>query len=132
MSRRAPVKSPVQTFALLFGMLYMLVGILGFVLAPDSGDKLFGVFQVNLLHNAIHLGIGAVFLFSSGSHERSKQVSLIIGIVYGVVAALGFANILVHDLIDANVPDDFLHMATAVLAVYFGTVGAEGGRPAMT
>ena len=121
-------KSPAQTFALAFGVVYLLIGILGFVLAPDEGDKLFGVFQVNLLHNVIHLAVGALFLFGSRSFATAKQVNLLIGIVYGLVALLGFADILVDDLIDANAADDFLHLATAVLALYFGTAGAAGTR----
>jgi hypothetical protein len=126
-------KSPVQTFALAFGVVYLLVGILGFVLAPDEGDKLFGVFQVNLLHNVIHLAVGALFLFGSRSFATAKQVSLLIGIVYGLVALLGFFDILVTEpdgLLDANAADNFLHLATAVLALYFGTAGAAGTRTA--
>lgn len=121
-------RSPAQTFALAFGVVYLLIGILGFVLAPDEGDKLFGVFQVNLLHNVIHLAVGALFLFGSRAHATAKQVSLLIGIVYGLVALLGFADIIVDDLIDANAADDFLHLATAVLALYFGTAGAAATR----
>lgn len=117
-------------FALVFGVVYLLVGILGFILAPDEGDKLFGIFQVNLLHNIIHLAVGALFLAGSSNHVRAKQVNLLIGVVYGLVAILGLANILVTDLLDANAADDFLHLASSVLALYFGTAGAEGARPA--
>lgn len=134
-TRSTHAKSPAQTFALGGGVFFLLIGILGFVLAPDEGDKLFGVFQVNLLHNLIHLAIGAVLLVGSSTHIRAKQVNLIVGIVYGVVALLGLADILVDapkGLIDANAADDFLHLATAVLALFFGTVGAEGARPAAT
>jgi hypothetical protein len=131
MATRAPsAKSPAQTFALVFGVVYLLVGILGFILAPDEGDKLFGIFQVNLLHNIVHLAVGALFLAGSATRERSKQVNLLVGVVYGVVAVLGFPDILVDDLLDANAADDFLHLATAALALYFGTIGAEGAGPA--
>jgi hypothetical protein len=116
-------------FALVFGVVYLLVGILGFIIADDA-DKIFGVFQVNVLHNLAHLAVGALFLVGSGQHATAKQVNLIIGIVYGLLAVLGLANILVDapdGLLVANDADDFLHLATAVLAVYFGTAGASGG-----
>jgi len=129
-TRTGSAKSPAQMFALVFGVVYLLVGILGFILAPDEGDKLFGVFQVNLLHNIVHLAVGALFLAGSAAHGRAKQVNMLVGVVYGLVALLGFANILVEDLLDANAADDFLHLASAVLALYFATAGAEGGRPA--
>jgi Domain of unknown function (DUF4383) len=132
-TRATSSKSPAQMFALAFGVVYLLVGILGFVLAPDEGDKLLGIFQVNVLHNVIHLAVGALFLAGSSTHARAKQINLVIGLVYGVVAILGLADILVDapdGLIDANAADDFLHLGTAVLALYFGTAGAEGGSPA--
>ena len=124
MSRTATLRSPAQQFALAGGVVFLLIGILGFVLAPDAGDKLFGLFQVNLLHNIIHIVIGSLFFAGSSTQTRAKQVNLLVGIVYGLVALLGFVGVLVDDLIDANAADDFLHLATAVLALYFGTVGA--------
>lgn len=134
MSTAASSKSPAQMFALVFGVLYLLIGILGFIIADDA-DKIFGIFQVNVLHNIAHLAVGALLLVGSGKHATAKQVNLIIGIVYGLLAILGLANILVDapdGLLVANDADDFLHLATAVLALYFGTAGAEGARPAIT
>lgn len=122
-------KTPAQTFALVLGVLYLMLGILGLVLAPDAGDKLLGVFQVNLLHNVIRLCIGGALLFASGTHVRAKQTNLVVGIVYGLVAALGLANLVVPDLLEANNADDLLHLVSAVLGVYFGTAGAQGTAP---
>ncbi|HEV3472282.1 MAG TPA: DUF4383 domain-containing protein [Actinomycetota bacterium] len=120
-------RSAAQTFALVFGVAYLLVGILGLILAPDSGDELFGVFRLNLLHNLAHLAIGGVLLIiGTRSHETAKRVNVSVGIFYGLLALLGIANVLVGDLLEANVADDFLHLSTAVLAIFFGTTGAEG------
>ena len=134
MSTAASSKSPAQMFALVFGVVFLLIGILGFIIADDA-NKIFGIFEVNLLHNIAHLAVGALFLVGSGKHATAKQVNLIIGIVYGLLAILGLANVVVDTpggLLDANDADDFLHLATAVLALYFGTAGAEGARPATT
>lgn len=121
-------RSAAQNFAYVFGMLYLLLGILGFILAPGSGDELWGVFALNLLHSLAHGVIGLALLFSSGSRANSKRVNLIVGIVYGALALLGFVDVVVDDLLKANTADDFLHLATATLAVFFGTIGAEGDR----
>jgi hypothetical protein len=131
-TRTSHSKSPAQTFALAAGVAFLLIGILGFILAPDEGDKLLGIFQVNLLHNIIHVAVGALFLAGTTTHVRAKQVNLLVGVVYGLVAILGFANIVVQDVLDANAADDFLHLASSVLALFFGTIGAEGSRPAVT
>ena len=131
-TRSTHVKSPAQQFALVFGVVYLLIGILGFSTVSGADDKLFDVFSINLLHNIVHLAVGAAFLIGSSTRPRAKKVSLVVGIVYGVVALLGFANILIVDLLDLNAADNFLHLATAVLSIYFGTAGAEGARPAVT
>ena len=120
-------RSAAQTFALVFGVLYLLIGILGLILAPGSGDELFGVFRLNLVHNIAHLLIGGVLLIvGTPTHERAKRVNLGVGIFYGILALLGIANVFVNDFLEANVADDYLHLSTAVLAIFFGTTGAEG------
>ena len=116
-------KTPAQTFALVFGGVYVLVGILGFFM-----DPILGIFEVNLLHNVAHLAVGGLFLAGSRTPQMAKQVSLIIGVVYGLLAILGFIGVLVEDLLDANMADHFLHLATAAVALYFGTAG--GTQPA--
>lgn len=120
MATATSAKTPAQTFALVFGAVYVLVGILGFLM-----DPILGIFEVNVLHNIAHLAVGGLFLMGSRTHAMAKQVSLIIGVVYGLLAILGFAGILVEDLLDANTADDFLHLATAALALYFGTAGGR-------
>jgi hypothetical protein len=120
MATAAGAKTPAQTFALVFGAVYVLVGILGFVM-----DPILGIFEVNLLHNIAHLAVGGLFLFGSKSPAGAKQISLIIGVVYGLLAVLGFMDVLVVDLLDANLADDFLHLGTALVALYFGTAGGK-------
>jgi hypothetical protein len=56
-------------------------------------------------------------------------VSLVLGFALGLVSVLGFVGALrflaIDDLAD---PDNFLHLVTAALALYFGSVGAEPSR----
>lgn len=125
MATAVGTKTPAQTFALVFGAVYVLVGILGFVM-----DPILGIFEINLLHNIAHLAVGGLFLYGSKSAAGAKQISLIIGVVYGLLAILGFLDVLVPDLLDANTADDFLHLATAAVALYFGTTGGTTAAPA--
>ncbi len=131
----ASAKSPAQMFALVFGAVYVLVGILGFFVADSftggqASDKLI-VFPVNHMHNIVHLLIGAALLFGSTRLDRARTVNLVVGVAYALVAVLGFLGVITPDLInDRGVADDFLHLATAILAIYFGTAGAAAPAPA--
>jgi Domain of unknown function (DUF4383) len=51
-----------KPLALLFGIVFLLVGILGFVPAVTSNEMLLGIFHVNTAHNIVHLASGIVFL----------------------------------------------------------------------
>jgi uncharacterized protein DUF4383 len=137
MARAAATRTPAQMFALVFGAVYLLIGILGFVVtgfdgfAAESYNEKLIVFPVNPLHNIVHLAIGAVWLGASSRHATAKSANLGIGVAYALVAVLGFAGVLNFLAIrNAASADNWLHVATAVLAIYFGTAGAEGTRPA--
>jgi uncharacterized membrane protein YuzA (DUF378 family) len=122
-------------FGLVFGAVYVLVGIAGFFVADQftggqAADKLI-VFPVNHMHNIVHLLIGGALLFGSTRADLAKSVNLIVGIAYALVAVLGFIGVITPELInDRGVADDFLHLATAILAIYFGTAGAVAPRSA--
>jgi hypothetical protein len=134
---RAATRTPAQLFALVFGAIYLLIGILGFVVTgfDDFASEVYGeeliFFPVNPLHNLVHLATGALWLGASSNHSSAKSVNLLLGVVYALVAVLGFAGVLKFLAIEgAGSADNWLHVATAVLAIYFGTAGAEGTRPA--
>jgi hypothetical protein len=121
-ARSGAAKTPAQLFALVFGVVYVLVGLLGFIgpLAPDG--RLLGIFGINPLHNVVHLAVGAIFLFGSTSPVNAKMVNLIIGVVYLLLGVLGL--FLPLTFINNNGADTALHLVTGALALYFGTVGA--------
>ncbi|MPZ68061.1 MAG: DUF4383 domain-containing protein [Actinobacteria bacterium] len=121
-----------QIFALVFGIVYVVVGAAGFFVTgfDDFAGRTYGqevlIFPVNPLHNLIHLAIGAVWIASSARHDRSQQVNLLIGGVLGLVTILGALGLLRFLAIESfGSPDNFLHLTSAALALYFGT--AEEG-----
>jgi hypothetical protein len=135
---RTDDKSPAQKFALAFGAVYLLVGILGFFVTDNftggtNEDKLI-LFPVNHLHNIVHLLIGAAWLGASRRHDTAKSTNTAIGVVYLLVAALGFTGLeFMDDLLNiqgSGSADNFLHLVSGGAALYFGTAGAEGNRTA--
>jgi hypothetical protein len=132
---RAPW-TPAQRFALGFGVLYLLVGIAGFAvtgLHPFAGmhHATLLVFAVNPLHNVVHVVLAGAWLAAARSPRAARAVNLALGGVLGLVTVLGFVGVMgmlgMSGLAD---PDNFLHLATATLALYFGSVAAEPSRGA--
>ena len=127
--------TPAQRFAALFGVVYLAVAVAGFALT--GFDDFLGmhhhhtlvIFAVNPLHNVIHLVLAAVWLASAPRHATARAANLALGVVLGLVTVLGFTGGMgmlgMSGLAD---PDNFLHLATATLALYFGSVAA--GTPA--
>ncbi|MGH2748812.1 MAG: DUF4383 domain-containing protein [Actinomycetota bacterium] len=138
MATAPTTKSPAQLFALVFGVVYLLVGIVGFFFADEftrgSADDELIVFRINHLHNIVHVGLGVVWLGASRTLAAAKAVNVLLGAVLIVVAILGLTAIdLVHillNIVDSSDPDNFLHIVTGALALYFGTAGAQSAGAA--
>jgi hypothetical protein len=130
MSTARADRTPAQLFGLAFGIVYLVVGLVGFAItgfddfAGQTDEKLL-VFAINPLHNVAHLGVGALLLIGSSRHETAKSINLMVGLVYLLLGILGLAGgVVVEDILNNNSADTFLHLATAALAIYFGTAGA--------
>jgi hypothetical protein len=104
--------------AIVIGIVFVLVGLLGFVNTP-----VLGLFLVDPVHNLIHLISGIVLLAGAFSSLGSSMALKIIGIVYAIVAILGFflpSPLL--GFIVMNTADQWLHvvLAVVILAAGFG------------
>jgi hypothetical protein len=129
----ANTRTPAQMFALVFGVVYLLVGIAGFFVTGFDGfaaksfaEKLI-LFPLNPLHNIVHIAIGALWIGAAAKHATAKSTNMLIGVVYALVAVLGIFGVLKFLAIkDVGSADNYLHLATAALAIYFGSAGAEG------
>lgn len=109
------MSSLVRPVTLLLGVVLTLVGIAGFF----TGDMLLW-FQVDMLHNVIHLASGLAGLWAA-SAGKERLYLLVFGLIYAGVAAIGFVNggnIL--GLIMVNDADNYLHAAIAVVGILLG------------
>lgn len=125
-----------STFALVFGIVYLLVGFLGLIpamLAPPAPDAppttftplygyLLGLFPVNLLHTAVHLAIGIWGLAAWSGATSPVFYARGLAVIYGVLAVMGLIPGLntVFGLIPLHGHDVWLHGGTAAIAAYFG------------
>jgi hypothetical protein len=121
--------------ATVFGVVLLLVGILGFIpgITTDDGTMLLGIFHVNALHNIIHLLSGAIALWAGmQSTAYAKTYFKVFGVIYALVAILGFVqgDSDLIGIIANNMADTWLHVVIAVVALYFGFAGGEEAAPA--
>ena len=116
----------LKTAAIIFGIVFLLVGVLGFVPGiTTTGQMLLGIFHVNAVHNIVHLLSGAVALIAGlTSTAAARMYFRVFGIVYALVAILGFfiGNGLLLGLISNNMADTWLHVLIALVALALGFV----------
>lgn len=119
-----------RLLAAVFGTVYLLVGLAGFVVtsgvgfAATEGTNLL-LFEVNPLHNIVHLGVGAALLLASRTVAAARGVNVTIGAVYLLVGVLGLFLIGTGaNIIALNGADNVLHLASAILLLGVG-LGAD-------
>ncbi len=113
----------VKAAAILFGLVFLVVGILGFVPAATNNEMLLGIFHVNLAHNIVHLASGAVFLVCGlAGTGPSRTFFRIFGVVYALVAVLGFysGDQPILGIIANNMANVWLHVVLAVAMLFLG------------
>src|SRR3954449_5893894 len=99
--RVAVTRSPVQTAALAVGVVFLLVGVLGFIpgitthygsmtfAGHHSDAKLLGVFQVSILHNIVHLLFGLAGLAMARTVANARLYLVGGGVIYLVLWLFG-------------------------------------------
>ncbi len=125
-----------RTFALLFGLVFLAIGVAGFI--PNlvqplhaehppveyDGGQLFGLFPINMVHNAVHILFGLWGLLASRSLGGSVNYARGVAIIYAVLTVAGFVPSL--NTMGGMVPlygnDVWLHAVLALIAAYFGWV----------
>lgn len=122
-----------QPFALIVGVTYLLVGLVGFAVTGFTGvvidgpDSLIG-FDLNPFHNLVHIAIGLLLLVVSQLRDPAITQGVLIGggLVYILAALLGFLNELqITSINDELAADNFLHLFSGLAALMVGILGAH-------
>ncbi|MEO3782316.1 DUF4383 domain-containing protein [Actinocorallia sp. B10E7] len=146
---RRGTKPAVCKAAMAVGALFLLVGILGFIpgittnygsmelAGHTSGAMLFGIFQVSILHNLVHILFGVLGLTLGRSPGTAKAFLVWGGAAY---LALWIYGLLINkdhaaNFVPVNSADDWLHFVLGAGMIALGLLTArktmaavEGGR----
>jgi len=128
-------RTPAQLYALLFGAVLLLVGLVGFAVDSsfDTGSNVNGddliAFEVNGWHNLVHIASGLAGLALARTAAGARMFALGFGAIYLVVTLWGFADgDTVLWTVPVNTPDNFLHLALGTLGIAAGLSSASRDR----
>jgi hypothetical protein len=112
-----------EVLALAFGAVYILVGIVGFFVTgfdnffEHTGRTLLW-FEINGMHNVVHLLIGVAGLLLARTLAGARTYGWLLAVGYGAAFVYGlFAVGEDWDFLSLNVADNVLHIATALVGL---------------
>ena len=129
-------RDPIRAVALVVGIVFLLVGVLGFIpgvtthssdmmfAGHDSMGKLLGLFQVSVLHNIVHLLFGVVGVLAARTARASRTYLIAGGVIYLVLWIYG---LLIDPMSEANfvplnTPDNWLHFGLGIGMIALGLI----------
>lgn len=129
----------VKTITIVFGVVYFLVGVMGFIPGitpaanvtgmntPGEGLEL-GLFGVNLMHNIAHLIFGIILVGGALAGGQALYMANRVMFVVFVVLIVAHFIMPVANMMAMNTADLFLHIVSALLTGYLGFVATREGR----
>ena len=128
-------RTPAQWYCLLAGVALLLAGVLGFIVDSsfDTGEAvdgdLFLGFEVNGIHNLVHIASGLVLLAAFPRRAPARAVAIGFGLVYGLVAVIGLIDGSdVLGIIPINSADNLLHIALSARGILTGVISRGDDR----
>ncbi|HYK06207.1 MAG TPA: DUF4383 domain-containing protein [Gaiellaceae bacterium] len=133
----------VQNVARLVGIVFLLVGVAGFIpgvttnlyeglefAGNDGTAELLGIFEVSVLHNVVHLlfGLAGLALAATASGARTYLIGG--GAIYLALFVLGIIG--GGDWIPVNDADNWLHLLLGAGMIGLGVLTTRESRVAST
>ena len=114
-----------QTLSLVFGIVYLLVGIVGFFVTGfddfagnSQHERLIGLFMINPLHNVAHILVGIAGIALAKTLASARTYGWLLTVLYGALFIYGLiAAGESWDFLNINAADNVLHIATALVGL---------------
>jgi hypothetical protein len=125
-----------KKLALVFGIVFVIVGILGFISNPIVGRADGAMFQTDAIHDIVHLLIGIVLLVAAKSQSASTMWLKVIGVVYLVLFLDGLLQVKetgdkLLGFVTANPADNWLHLVLGIVLLAAGFMSKSGSSMPM-
>ncbi|BBE24419.1 membrane protein [Arthrobacter sp. MN05-02] len=135
-------RTTLQRAAQAVGVVFLLVGILGFIpgitsnystmmfAGHQSEAMLLGIFQVSILHNIVHLLFGVAGLAMSRTVSGARSYLLGGGIIYAILWIYGLVigQESAANFVPVNSADNWLHFLLAVGMIGLALALNRGNR----
>jgi len=120
-----------RIFALVTGVVYVVLGLGGFLFASDGH---WGIFGAGVMLNVLRTGIGLLALIAA---RKASAAQLLGWVIFAVLLALTVFGVLlastshpldVRTLLDIRWPDNILHAVTAAAGLVIGVLAQRRTR----
>jgi hypothetical protein len=139
---RASARPLVNRLALAAGVVFLVVGIAGFIpgittnygsmtfAGHHSGAMLLGVFQVSILHNIVHLLFGLAGIAMARDADTARLYLIGGGAIYLLLWLYGLVinRTSPANFIPVNSPDNWLHFLLGIAMIGAGLVATRRHR----
>jgi hypothetical protein len=121
-----------KSASLVIGVVFIAVGLLGFVPNPIIADSHDAIFHADAVHSIVHIVSGVLFvIFALALPSRTALFMKVFGIVYFLLGVLGLFSIgssgvtKLLGFLHVNGPDNYLHIALGVVIYLASTLRAR-------
>ena len=121
-----------KTSAIIIGIVFIAVGLLGYISNPIIGSSPDAIFHADSTHNIVHIVSGALFLIVAFAMPGSIRMFLkVFGIIYFLIGVVGLMNIgsdgmgKVFGFLHVNGADNYLQIGLGLLIFLAGTLRAD-------
>ena len=108
-----------RNVSLAFGLPFVAAGFWGFIPNPVLSPN--GLFEVNVMHNLLHVLVGVIFIvggmLSEMAARRTLQFLSAAGVALAILGFVANGNLLLG-LVHVNEADKWLHAALAIVIVF--------------
>ena len=128
-----------RRFAMIVGVVFVLIGVLAFIPGLNRPDPvgapeltvtgpghgyLLGLFHVNVLHNLVHVVFGILGIVMARNAVNAVLYCRIVAVAYGLLTIMGIVPGLntTFGLIPIHGANVLLHAFIAIAATYYGFV----------